>query len=96
MKIVVKSLTGKTIILKVDGNELVERVKQKIYDKEGILPDRMRLIYARQALEDGHTLAEYKVANNATLIILMSLGSGAVEAVEEKPKKPNGAWCTLQ
>ncbi len=37
-------------------------------------------------LEDGHTLAEYKVMNNTTLHL--SLGHGVfVELVEEKPKK---------
>ena len=48
-------------------------------------------------LEGGHTLAEYKVMNNATLYLLMSLGHGVfVELVEEKPKKLNGACCALQ
>jgi len=46
MQIFVKTLTGKTITLKVVWNERVSEVKSKICQKEGIPPDQQRLIYA--------------------------------------------------
>ena len=58
---------GKTIQLNIDANEMIENVKVKIQDKEGIPSDQQQLIFAAKQLEDKCRLSDYNISENSTL-----------------------------
>ncbi|KAH3971319.1 hypothetical protein HBH70_016400 [Parastagonospora nodorum] len=81
--IFVKTLTGKTITLRAHREDTVEVIKCRIEDKEGIPWNQMRLIFAGKQLEDGRTIAHYKILYEGTVHVVLRLLGAGVEPVHE-------------
>jgi len=76
MQIFVKTLTGKTITLDVEGGSSIQDIKQKIAEKEAIPADQQRLIFGGKQLEDTSTLNDYNIQNDSTIHLVLRLRGG--------------------
>jgi len=67
MEIFAKTSSGKNIILRVSNEDTLINVKNQIAQKEGIPPDRQRLIFEDKQLKDDQTLSFYKIRHYSTI-----------------------------
>ncbi|KAA6356885.1 MAG: putative ubiquitin C, partial [Streblomastix strix] len=66
--IFVNTFVGKIIALKVENDDAVLQIKQKIQDIEGTPAYLQRLVFAgKEMLENGETLEDYKIHNQDTI-----------------------------
>ena len=77
MLIKVKTLTGKEIEIDIEPNDKVERIKERVEEKEGIPPPQQRLIFAGKQMNDDKTAEYYKIVGGSVLHLVLALRGGA-------------------
>ena len=76
MLIKAKTLTGKEIEIDIEPTDKVERIKERIEEKEGIPPPQQRLIFAGKQMNDDRTAADYKVTGGSVIHLAQALRGG--------------------
>ncbi|XP_034261309.2 NEDD8 [Pantherophis guttatus] len=76
MLIKVKTLTGKEIEIDIEPTDKVERIKERVEEKEGIPPQQQRLIYSGKQMNDEKTAADYKIQGGSVLHLVLALRGG--------------------
>jgi ubiquitin C len=75
MHIFVKTLTGKTVALRVEPSDSVHSVKVRIQNFRNMpSADQQRLIFDGEQLEDGRTLVDYNIWENCMLYLVLPSG----------------------
>ena len=81
--VIVKTLTGLTISVKVTANLTVMDLKARIQDKEGIPPDQQRLMIHGVQMEDDWTLEECGIGPDDNIHLVLRLRGGCAPAFVE-------------
>merc|ERR1711941_126901 len=76
MLIKVKTLTGKEIEIDIEPSDKVERIKERVEEKEGIPPPQQRLIFSGKQMSDEKTATDYKVVGGSVLHLVLALRGG--------------------
>ncbi|CAF1389567.1 unnamed protein product [Adineta steineri] len=72
--IFIKTLTGKVIDIKVClKTDTIAMIKERIQTKEGIPSDQQQLIFNGKQLEDNRTLADYSIASESYMHLVLRL-----------------------
>jgi len=75
-EICVKTLTGKSVPLKILADYDIEDVQNLVGQSEGIPNNQQRLIYAGKQLEDGRTMRNYNIQKGSTIHLVLRLRGG--------------------
>tara|TARA_R110002050_G_scaffold235674_5_gene371577 strand:- start:824 stop:1057 length:234 start_codon:yes stop_codon:yes gene_type:complete len=76
MQIKVKNLAGRATTIDVEPTDTIEKIKERVEEKEGIPPLQQRLIFGGRAMADAKTASDYNIKAGDTLHLVLALRGG--------------------
>uniref|UniRef100_A0ACD5U552 Uncharacterized protein n=1 Tax=Avena sativa TaxID=4498 RepID=A0ACD5U552_AVESA len=73
----VKTLTGEEIEIDIEPTDTVDRIKERVKEKEGIPPVQQRLIFGGKQMADEKMAQDYKIKGGDVLHLVLALRGGA-------------------
>ncbi|KAJ8666267.1 hypothetical protein QAD02_007929 [Eretmocerus hayati] len=64
------------IEIDIEPTDKVERIKERVEEKEGIPPQQQRLIFSGKQMNDEKTAQDYKVQGGSVLHLVLALRGG--------------------
>lgn len=88
MQIFVQSFLNSStkLAIEVEPSDSIENLKAKIQDKDGILPDLMKLFFDNVLLEDGRTLSDYNIQSGSYINTANAISRLATKELRQKAK----------
>eukprot|EP01025_Chloroclados_australasicus_P047453 TRINITY_DN531_c0_g3_i1.p1 TRINITY_DN531_c0_g3~~TRINITY_DN531_c0_g3_i1.p1 ORF type:complete len:231 (-),score=38.60 TRINITY_DN531_c0_g3_i1:341-1033(-) len=74
----VKTLTGREIEIDIEPTDTVERIKERVEEKEGIPPVQQRLIFAGKQMNDDKMAKDYNIEGGSVLHLVLALRGGCL------------------
>ena len=75
MQIFIKTFSGKTIVLDCESDDTIYNVREKIWEKAGVIPCAIySLKYVCKSLENKRTLADYNIQKESIIHMVRLLG----------------------
>jgi hypothetical protein len=96
MRILVKTLTGKEVVVWGHSSETIEMLKIQVQDMEYIPIDQQRMVFAGKQLEDTQTLADYNIQKESVIYLILRLRGGGGALPEQTPVMSFGAGGTIK
>jgi len=72
----VKTLTGKEIEIDIEPTDSIERIKERVEEKEGIPPVQQRLIFGGKQMNDDKIAKDYNIEGGSVLHLVLALRGG--------------------
>merc|ERR1719281_242765 len=76
MQIFLRSLTGQSVALEVNGSDGVLALKNAVEQSQGVPAAEQQLIYGGVSLDDEQTLEFYSIQEEATINLVLGLNGG--------------------
>eukprot|EP00191_Tetraselmis_sp_GSL018_P021033 CAMPEP_0177580074 /NCGR_PEP_ID=MMETSP0419_2-20121207/1346_1 /TAXON_ID=582737 /ORGANISM="Tetraselmis sp., Strain GSL018" /LENGTH=78 /DNA_ID=CAMNT_0019068877 /DNA_START=105 /DNA_END=341 /DNA_ORIENTATION=+ len=77
MMIKVRTLTGREIEIDIEPTDTVDRIKERVEEKEGIPPVQQRLIFSGKQMNDEKTAKDYNIEGGSVLHLVLALRGGS-------------------
>ena len=73
MQIFLRTLTGEKVPINLEPGDTVETLKERVEEKLGIPPTKMRLVYGGRQMRDDRTLKEHNLIAGGVVHLVLAL-----------------------